>query len=153
MDDNSYASQENDNINYNEETSVTEFKKGDDEDENKDKKMDLRKGFYIKKNNNKNDEENNSEIIENNNIKKDNSNDEEDFDYLKSIKVKKKSRIDYEKLFKDIYEIRENYEEDKYRKYTVKKKTIRLKVMNQQEKNNINKTQKENNIYNKKKII
>ena len=37
----------------------------------------------------------------------------EDFDYLKTIIVKKQSIIDYEKLYNNIYEIRENYEEEK----------------------------------------
>ena len=148
MNDNSNISQENDIINYNEDTTFTEIKKGNDEDENKDKKIDLRKGFYIKKNNKNNGERKSNELIENSVIKKGSLKDEEDFDYLKSIKIKKRSRIDYEKIFKDIYEIRENYEEDKHRKYTVKKKTVRLKVINQ---DNINKRQKENNIYNIKK--
>ena len=148
MNDNSNISQENDIINYNEDTTFTEIKKGNDEDENKDKKIDLRKGFYIKKNNKNNGERKSNELIENNVIKKGSLKDEEDFDYLKSIKIKKRSCIDYEKIFKDIYEIRENYEEDKHRKYTVKKKTVRLKVINQ---DNINKRQKENNIYNIKK--
>ena len=35
----------------------------------------------------------------------------EDYDYLKSIIVKKQSKIDYEKTFGDIYELRDNYEE------------------------------------------
>ena len=52
----------------------------------------------------------------------------EDFDYLKSIIVKKQSIIDYEKLYKNIYEIRENYEEEKPI-LGKKKKIIKLRII------------------------
>ena len=54
----------------------------------------------------------------------------QDFDYLKSIIVKKKTKIDYEKLYKNVYELRENYEEEKERPVLgKKKKLIRLKII------------------------
>ena len=57
----------------------------------------------------------------------------EDYDYLKSIIVRKQSKIDYEKTFGDIYEQRENYEEEPAK--PVKKKIIRLKIVRKKEEN------------------
>ena len=77
---------------------------------------------------------NNKEISLRNSLK------DEDFDYLKSIIVKKKSKIDYEKVFGDIYELRENYEEDAKPScgFAPKKKIIRLKLVRKLvEKNNV----------------
>ena len=58
----------------------------------------------------------------------------EDYDYLKSIIVKKQSKIDYEKTFENIYEQRENYEEEQ-NKPLMKKKIIRLKIVRKKEEN------------------
>ena len=53
-------------------------------------------------------EDNNNKVISLRSSLKD-----QDFDYLKSIIIRKQSKIDYEKDFgSDIYEIRENYEGD-----------------------------------------
>jgi hypothetical protein len=110
--------------------------------ENNEEKVDLRKGFYVKKNGtNKenNDSKDNKEITKETNNNNDNKNDDQDFDYLKNILVKKKSKINYEKIFDDVYEINENYdeEEERKKKYGSKKKIIRLKLIRPPEKANI----------------
>ena len=135
---NSIAQESDDNNNTINDNTLDEIKK-----ENKEENVDLRKGFYIKKNgiNKKNDEtKDNKEFLEETENYKNNSKDDnEDFDYLKHIFVKKKSKIDYEKTFDDVYEINENYdeEEERKKKYNSKKKIIRLKLIRPPEKANI----------------
>ena len=135
---NSIAQESDDNNNTINDNTLDEIKK-----ENKEENVDLRKGFYIKKNgiNKKNDEtKDNKEFLgETENNKNNSKDDNEDFDYLKHIFVKKKSKIDYEKTFDDVYEINENYdeEEERKKKYNSKKKIIRLKLIRPPEKANI----------------
>jgi hypothetical protein len=129
---NSIAQESDDNNNTINDNTLDEIKK-----ENKEENVDLRKGFYIKKNgiNKKNDEtKDNKEFLgETENNKNNSKDDNEDFDYLKHIFVKKKSKIDYEKIFDDVYEINENYdeEEERKKKYNSKTKIIRLLLKNQ----------------------
>lgn len=136
MDDSSSIAQESDNSIDGEKKILEQIKKIN----NEENELDLRKGFYIKKHTKKEKEEEKNDTKEiRNNSKKDSLKEEEDFDYLKSLKIRKKSPIDYEKLYKGVYEIRENYdeEEERHRKYTSKKKVIRLKIINPK-RNNIN---------------
>ena len=138
MDNSNNIAQENDdNNNSIKDNELDEFKK-----ENIEENKDLRKGFLIKKNgSNKinNDINDNKEFLGETNNNDNSKNDDEDFDYLKHTYVKKKSKIDYEKTFDDVYEINENYdeEEEKKKKYNSKKKIIRLKLIRPPEKANI----------------
>lgn len=140
MDSSSSIAQESEDSNNTiKDNTLDEIKK-----DNNEEKADLRKGFFIKKNGankeNKDANDNKEFTGDINNSKNNNSkNDEQDFDYLKHIIVKKKSKVDYEKAFDDVYEINENYdeEEERKKKYTSKKKIIRLKLIRPPEKANI----------------
>ena len=139
MDNSSSIAQESDdNNNTINDNTLDEIKK-----EKNEENSDLRKGFFFKKNgiNKENNEsKDNKEVLEEEKNSKNNSkNDDEDFDYLKHIFVKKKSKIDYEKTFDDVYEINENYdaEEERKKKYNSKKKIIRLKLIRPPERENI----------------
>ena len=139
MDNNSSIAQESDdNNNSINDNSLDEIKK-----EKNEENSDLRKGFFFKKigiNKENNEAKDNKEILEETKNNKNNSkNDNEDFDYLKHIFVKKKSKIDYEKMFDDVYEINENYDEkeERKKKYNSKKKIIRLKLIRPPERENI----------------
>ena len=124
MDDSSNVAQESDNSINGEKKILEQIKKMNNENEDE---LDLRKGFYIKKHTKKEKEEeeekNDTKEIQNNS-KKDSLKDEEDFDYLKSLKIRN----------------RENYdeEEERHRKYSSKKKIIRLKIINPHRNNNNN---------------
>ena len=139
MDSSSSFSQDNDDNNSIKDNALDEIKA-----EKNEEKFDLRKGFYLKKKtiNEINDEGDNKEVLE-----EINNNDEQDFDYLKHIKVRKMSKIDYEKEFGDIYEINENYdeEEERKKKYNSKTKIIRLKI--------IRPSENADNIYNNIQLI
>ena len=75
---------------------------------------------------------------------------DEDFDYLKSIIVKKKSKIDYEKTYENVYELRENYEEEEEKpKLGTKKRVIRLRIVRKPDQNkNVNNNTNEKTVDN-----
>ena len=75
----------------------------------------------------------------------------EDYDYLKTIIVKKQSKIDYEKMFDGIYELRENYEDIQPVNPPLKKRIIRLRVVRKKEEK-INNDNINNNLNNNNDI-